>query len=255
MSLIKIKLLVDTVVKKRALQSTELADTEKFSAAAGKVFEAEKIENIEANHVRATLAYKQGVWIFYGPHCEIIYPFLFDGNLLKRCLPDARWSQINRFVHPLNAVCREFKIDTPPRLAAFLATLAHESGSLRWEEELATGAAYEGRRDLGNTQPGDGRRYKGRGLIQLTGRHNYRTVGRALGLPLESNPELALNPYNSAKIAGYFWRSRNLNRYADWNSIKGFRRVTRLVNGGYNGWSDRLRHWNHIRTVLGCDKL
>ena len=83
----------------------------------------------------------------------------------------------------LNACLKRFEIDTPARIAHFMAQIAHESGGLRWMEEIADGSAYEGRFDLGNTQPGDGKRFKGAGVIQLTGRANYEAFSEFIGDP------------------------------------------------------------------------
>ncbi len=135
----------------------------------------------------------------------------------------------------------------PLRLAHFMAQVSHESARFRYMEEIASGAAYEGRRDLGNTQPGDGQRYKGRGPLQLTGRANYRAFGRALGLPLESRPEIASAPEIGIRIAMEYWRSRGLNTYADRDNI---RAVTRRINGGYNGLADRQSEYERARLVL-----
>lgn len=137
---------------------------------------------------------------------------------------------------------REAEITTTRRATYFLAQVLHESGGLRYFEEIASGDDYEGRRDLGNTQPGDGRRFKGRGPIQLTGRANYRAAGKALGLPLESNPKIAARHEVGWRVAAWFWRhgtSEDLNWVAE---HIGFKRVTRLINGGYNGLEDRQRY-------------
>jgi predicted chitinase len=135
------------------------------------------------------------------------------------------------------AAILEHGITTRRRAAYFLAQVLHESGRLRWFEELASGAAYEGRRDLGNTRPGDGRRYKGRGPIQLTGRANYRIAGQALQLPLEDRPTLASQHAVGWRIATWYMSTRELNELADRRDFVG---VTRRINGGTNGLADRF---------------
>jgi predicted chitinase len=135
---------------------------------------------------------------------------------------------------------REFAITTQARGAAFLAQVLHESGRLHFFEELASGKAYEGRRDLGNIHPGDGPRFKGRGPIQLTGRLNYRLAGRALNLALEERPLLAAHHDVGWRIAGWFWRGRGLNGLADRGDI---RTITQRINGGQNGAAERLELW------------
>jgi predicted chitinase len=136
----------------------------------------------------------------------------------------------------LNAALAEFEIDTPWRAATFLAQLAHESVELRHFEELADGKAYEGRKDLGNTEKGDGPRYKGRGPIQLTGRANYRRASTALGLDLEGDPRRASDADVGFRVAGWFWKSHGLNELAD---RQDFDAITRKINGGTNGAASR----------------
>lgn len=157
-----------------------------------------------------------------------------------------------RYIDGLNKTFVEFKINTCKRQACFLAQIFHESGGMRWHEEIASGQAYEGRKDLGNIYAGDGRRFKGRGLIQLTGRHNYGVAGRELGLDLINRPELASTPANAPRIAGWYWNSRGLNKIADIGDIASFQQVTRRINGGLNGYKDRLNWWGKTRKVLGC---
>jgi predicted chitinase len=148
---------------------------------------------------------------------------------------------------PLAAVAmREVGITTQRRARYFIAQVMHESGGLFYREELASGDAYEGRSDLGNTHPGDGRRYKGRGWIQLTGRGNYREAGRALGLPLESNPDLASTSKVAWRIAAWYWKTRGLNELADSGN---FDAVTRRINGGTNGAADRRRRLGLLANV------
>lgn len=133
----------------------------------------------------------------------------------------------------------ERQIITPARARMFLAQVLHESGGLRFFEEIASGAAYEGRKDLGNVRPGDGRRYKGRGPIQLTGRANYRSFGRALSLPLEDQPQLAARHDIGWRIAALYWQLRGLNELADQGH---FVTITKRINGGTNGLADRTRY-------------
>lgn len=127
-------------------------------------------------------------------------------------------------------------MDSKLRLAHFLAQLIHESGSFRYMEEIASGSAYEGRKDLGNTQAGDGVRYKGRGPIQITGRANYRYFGRKIGIDLEQNSSLPAVPSIGLHLALEYWKDRGLNTLADNDDVLG---ITRKINGGLNGIDDR----------------
>ena len=141
-------------------------------------------------------------------------------------------------------------ITTEKRFAAFAAQLAHESVEFRYMEELASGADYEGRADLGNVQPGDGVRFKGRGPIQITGRANYQAAGVFLGVNLLERPDLLARPEYGTMSAAWFWRHAKpwLNAAADrgW-----FKVTTRLVNGGLNGWDDRLQFYQRNLRILG----
>ena len=136
---------------------------------------------------------------------------------------------------------------TALRLAHFFAQLGHESGGFRYMEEIASGQAYEGRRDLGNTQPGDGKRYKGRGPIQLTGRANYRVYGRAAGIDFESHPELVAIPSIGLLVACMFWETKGLNQLADDDDVE---RITKRINGGLNGFEDRKAHLKKVKALL-----
>lgn len=159
--------------------------------------------------------------------------------------------------------CDQFSINTPSRMLNFLAQVGHESGGLYYTEELASGSAYEGRKDLDNTQKGDGVKFKGRGLIQITGRANYQSVSKALGTDFIANPTLLggknvtkcskIQLKNAAESAGWFWDSKNLNELADQidlrksidtgNNLVVFKKITRAINGGYNGLPDRLNRY------------
>jgi putative chitinase len=142
-------------------------------------------------------------------------------------------------------------VSTAREVCHFLAQAAHESDGFRTTQEYASGEAYEGRKDLGNTRPGDGRRYKGRGIFQLTGRFNYRQAGKALGLDLEANPRLAADPATSVLIALWYWRTRGLSKYANRDNI---REITRRINGGFNGFADRVRYFRKAWAVYGQPK-
>lgn len=160
----------------------------------------------------------------------------------------ASTASASAFAAPLTAAMAEFGIDTHRRQAAFLAQVCHESGSLRYLREIASGKAYEGRADLGNVQPGDGPRFKGRGLLQVTGRANYLQCGAALGLDLLAAPEQLEKPGPACRSAGWYWRVRDLNRYADADQ---FGALTKAINGGFNGIDDRIQHWLRIRRCVG----
>ena len=158
-------------------------------------------------------------------------------------------ARIPAFIEPLNAAMHEFHINSPIRQAAFIAQIAHESGELRYVEEIASGSAYEGRKDLGNTQPGDGMKYKGRGLIQITGRNNYLECGKALGVDLVTQPELLETNDLACRSAAWFWASHGLNDLAD----KGdFERITKRINGGYNGLKERQAYYAKALLFLGA---
>lgn len=165
---------------------------------------------------------------------------------LLAILPAAR-SRASDFLAPLNATMVEFGITTPARQASFLSQVGHESGSLVYVRELASGQAYEGRADLGNVQRGDGMRFKGRGLLQVTGRANYAACGKALGLDLLAQPELLEQTVNACRSAGWFWQAKGLNALADvGDQVK----LTRRINGGTNGLVERLMLFAVAQRVL-----
>jgi putative chitinase len=169
---------------------------------------------------------------------------------LLRIMPYAK-TRADEFVAPLNNAMAEYEIITPERMACFLAQLAHESGELRYVRELATGEAYEGRKALGNTQPGDGVKFKGRGLIQVTGRSNYAACSQALFQDerLLETPEILEEPAYACLSAGWFWSTRRLNNLADRGDFRG---ITKTINGGYNGMPDRLNYFERAKLVLNA---
>jgi putative chitinase len=149
---------------------------------------------------------------------------------------DRQTNIISEVGEVLRPTLERYGITTPLRIAHFLGQTCEESAGFRTTEEFASGEEYEGRKDLGNVHPGDGPRYKGRGLLQLTGFSNYREYGQALDLDLENNPALAAQPAVSLKIACEYWKRRDINAACDQDDIL---TVTRNVNGGLNGLDDR----------------
>ena len=178
-----------------------------------------------------------------------------DADVLRAIAPHNSGSRGNSQSAIIDAVgpaltdtLSAFEINSDLRAAHFLAQCCHESDGFVTTEEYASGAAYERRADLGNTQPGDGRRYKGRGLIQLTGRANYRKYGNLLGLNLEDDPEIAAEPVTSLKIACAFWQDHKLNALADADDIV---TTTKRINGGLNGLDGRRAYLARAKVALG----
>ncbi len=171
-------------------------------------------------------------------------------NVLQGIMPAANEVEVELYLPYLLAKMKAREIDTPLRRAHFLAQIGHESGALRYNEERASGAAYENRRDLGNSEDGDGRRFKGRGLIQLTGRANYRDYGKSIGIDLtddENRLKVARDPALAVDAACWFWQTRKLNRFADDDDVV---EVTRRINGGTNGLADRKDYLARARYFL-----
>lgn len=169
-------------------------------------------------------------------------------------MPEAR-PRAGLFVAPLNVAMTEFGIITPLRAAAFLAQIGHESSRLRYTRELGS-HDYLDKYDtgrlaarLGNTpqDDNDGQRYRGRGLIQITGRRNYELCGFGLGIDLIAQPELLEQPELACRSAAWFWHNENLNALADKHA---FDTITRRINGGQNGREDRIALYQRALTVL-----
>lgn len=170
---------------------------------------------------------------------------------LQGIFPEAPVERLERYFPGIEAALRRYDMGTPLRQAHFLAQVGHESGAFRYAEELASGQAYEGRRDLGNIEPGDGPRFKGRGLIQLTGRANYRAYGDAIGRDLTADGAwtvVAEDPGLCVDVAGWYWARRGLNRFADDDDCE---RITRRINGGLNGYDDRQAKLARAKFFLG----
>lgn len=170
-------------------------------------------------------------------------------NQIKDICHGGNSNDIIRFIKPLNDSFDSFEINTPLRKQHFLAQTIHESGCFHWLKELASGKEYEGRKDLGNAVAGDGVKFKGRGLIQITGRVNYALCSDFLfgDNRLLQNPEILELPEFATKSAMWFWHTKRLNLIADHDEIK---LITKLINGGYNGLDQRAKYLERAKIYI-----
>lgn len=159
-------------------------------------------------------------------------------EILKKIYPSSTLDNRLKYVGYLNQYMDDFEINTIKRKQFFLSQIGHESGQLKYSEEIASGKNYEGRIDLGNTEKGDGIKFKGRGLIQITGRSNYLKLSRAFSINFMVTPELLKYPEYAVKSACWFWKTKGLNEIAETGD---FKKATRKINGGYNGLIDRTK--------------
>jgi putative chitinase len=191
---------------------------------------------------------------------------------------------IDHWHHALSQLLPDYDINTPQRIAAFVAQCAHESGGFRIlkenlnyraatlrkifpkyfptdaiaaqyaampnKQEAIANRVYGGRMGNGPEETGDGFRYCGRGLIQLTGKNNYQAFAMSIETPVEEIPEYLATFEGAAQSACWFWETNNLNRWADAGDIK---ELTRRINGGYIGLEDRIKHYNHALHIMGVD--
>jgi putative chitinase len=155
---------------------------------------------------------------------------------LRAIAPQAEETVIAGLIDPLNKYLVQYEINTLLRWDHFFSQSAEETAGFRTLTEYASGQEYEGRKDLGNVNPGDGVRFKGRGIFQITGRYNYQHYGNILGVDLVASPSLAATPEIAVRTALEFWKAHNLNELADNDDIEA---ITRKINGGLNGLSDR----------------
>ena len=165
---------------------------------------------------------------------------------LLAIMPNAK-KRVDSYLSIINGWAEEFGINTKLRMAHYLAQIAHESGELRYTKELASGKAYEGRKSLGNTQPGDGVRFKGRGLIQITGRANYRKYAKYCGFDVVGSPELLERPLGATKSSMWVFETFGCNEVADQDNLKAIRRK---INGGYNGLSACEKYLKRAKEAL-----
>src|SRR5262249_42733694 len=178
---------------------------------------------------------------------------------LQQIMPRLPQAKRQLYLPFINKVMEIYEIDTPLRAAAFLAQIAHESAELRFMEEIWGPTAQQKRYEppsalatrLGNTEKGDGFRYRGRGPIQITGRSNYKKYGDLLGVDLVGNPDLAATPQFAFSTAALFWKMNGLNELAD---VQDFITITKRINGGLNGLADRQKYYEIAKNVLGAEE-
>jgi len=186
---------------------------------------------------------------------------MLTAEQLHLMLPRASDKNVKLYLGPLNTAMEKFEISTPLRIAAFIAQLGHESGSLYYVEELADGSAYEYRKDLGNLEEAaltaahsnkstTGKWFKGHGLFQITGYYNHKLCGDALGLDLVNNPRQLCDPEYATLSAAWFWDLHKLNIQAD---SEAFGKITKTINGGFNGAAQRIALYSNCKKVLQCD--
>lgn len=181
---------------------------------------------------------------------------MINDDILKQVMRNLDDAKREAYIPFLQQAMDEFEINIALREAAFLAQIAHESGEFRWMEEIWGPTDAQKRyeppshkaAELGNTQPGDGKRFKGRGPIQVTGRANYKKYGGLLGVDLVGQPELAATPEVGFRVAGVFWKLNGLNGLADRQE---FEKITRRINGGLTGLEDRLKYYKAAKKALG----
>lgn len=161
-------------------------------------------------------------------------------------MPNSR-TRADAFLPYLNRYMARYGISNRMRVCHFLAQIAHESGELRYTREIASGKEYEGRKDLGNVKSGDGVRFKGRGLIQITGRSNYKQISDATGIDFYNHPDWLELPQWATMSACWWWNNRGLNEMADRDELTN---ITKKINGGKNGLQDRLKYLGRAKRAI-----
>ena len=234
---------VATKLKIRPVDSAQLTKpNETIDVAVGKTYGFDKFEPAENGHLKVILAAGSGTFFVFPPHWDGLEPDV--PQIVSKKQADAFFGrQISDVqLQDLNSCLVRYKITTAPRLRHFLSQIAHESGGLRYTQEIASGADYEGRADLGNVKPGDGPKYKGAGVIQLTGRANYQAFSKAIGDPKVMDGVAYVASKSPFTSAGFRWDNNKMNALCDRGAT--VKEVTLRVNGGYNGLEDRQQYYD-----------
>ncbi|TYQ31061.1 glycoside hydrolase family 19 protein [Pseudanabaena sp. UWO310] len=247
MGIIKAK--VATKLKVRPVDSALLKlPNEAIDVPIGKTYGFDKAEPADNGHVKVVLAANSGTYFIFPSHWDGLT--LTIAQIVNAKQVEALFENpiTNEQLQDLNSCLNRYKITTAPRLRHFLSQIAHESGGLQYTEELADGSEYEDREDLGNVNPGDGPKYKGAGVIQLTGRANYQAFSNAIGDPKVMDGVdyvAATYPFTSA---GFWWDNNDMNALCD--SGASVADVTFRVNGGYNGLDDRQYYYDKASGIF-----
>lgn len=202
--------------------------------------------SVENDHYKLEVVPNEFVYLWIH-HADILSSELLSNQQFYDIAIYAEKERLNILLPEINKTLARYEINTPLRKAHFLAQVGHESDGFNTNEEYASGVAYEWRTDLGNVFEGDGVRFKGRGLIQVTGRANYEECSQALNINLIDSPQRLADFDLACLSAGWYWDSRNLNKYADADD---FERITRIINGGINGYEDRLGYLERAKSVF-----
>jgi len=170
-----------------------------------------------------------------------------NDQLNNLCSGKISSTKLNIYVPLINKYMVEYNINNKLRISSFISNLLVESGRFNYTKEIASGIAYEGRKDLGNTIKGDGIKFKGRGLIQITGRNNYKQLTKDFGIDFIKFPELLEQPDNACRSACWFWFNHNLNSISDTGN---FKKVVETINGGLNEYNERLWYYNQLLKIV-----
>ncbi len=240
---------VVTKLKVRPVDSAQLTKpNETIDVPVGKTYGFDKFEPADNGHLKVILAAGSGTYFIFPPHWEGLVPDVPQivsekqaESFFGRQITDAQ-------LQDLNSCLVRYKITTALRLRHFLSQIAHESGCLQHTQEIADGSDYEGRDDLGNVNPGDGPKYKGAGVIQLTGRSNYQAFSQAIADPKVMDGVAYVAAKYPFTSAGFWWSNNDMNALCDRGAS--VEEVTLCVNGGYNGLDDRKYYFDKASGIF-----
>ena len=245
--------LQDSLLKNQPVDSELLrshSDFQVINVKAGSSLEFNWIKDAENNHYLLELKKQQLGRFNWYVFCNHVQLEQNESKIIRKDQAEAIFGRkITDFqFEKLDECLNRFEINTIPRVRHFLSQVAHESGGLRWIVELASGDAYEGRKDLGNTKPGDGRRFKGVDPLQMTGRSNYQAFANYIGDQKVMEGWTYVSRNYLFLPSGFWWHNNKMNALIDRGAT--VEQVTRRVNGGYNGLTDRRKYFEKASEVI-----